>query len=195
MKKFEVNENYFDRIGQHKVVSINGNDASAIYVSGEKNGEYKNFDITDPIVARIHENVLEDLAPPVIKHSTISNYGANDVEAGEYCDSFTLEHIKKKVHVSVQIAAGHTEAEDSWFSEYESLTNEECPDDKVYWLPPNEKSKWTKMWYSTKVVFPWVAGLKINSSLNYRIKGNNVEVTRNAFTGFLLANGVKIGRN
>lgn len=128
-----------------------------------------------------------ELEPKKERHFRITNYGAHDAAAGGYCDHETLEMLRENCTISVQCPP---KAEQEWYEDHLDLTGHEH--DKKFVYKSNDSQKY---WYSSTVEFNWKKGMMFNTLFKVCQKKNRKAIYSNALAGFLLANGLKLGKN
>jgi len=145
------------------------------------------FNMSDGTVVHTCSECYPEVLEGREHHFRIQNYGAHDNAAGGYCDNDTLDWLKMCATISVQCPP---KAEDDFYSDHLELTGYEC-DGKYVYASKDEN----KYWYSAKVEFEWDDSLIFNSSFKICESGNRKCVHSVPLVGYLLANGLKVGRN
>ncbi len=117
----------------------------------------------------------------------ITNYGAHDAAAGGFCDKETLELLKNGCTISIHCPP---KAENDWYNDHYDLTGKECDGKFVY----HAKDE-SKYWYSATISFNWKSSMIFNSVFKVRNSKNKKAIYSIALAGYLLANGLKVGKN
>jgi hypothetical protein len=152
----------------HAIPSFHKTDGSIVHTCGECHPEINKNDERE-------------------SHFRIQNYGAHDAAAGGFCDSDTLDWLKMCATISIQCPP---KALNDFHDDHLDFTGYECDGKFVY-----SASDANKYWYSATVEFDWDDELKFNTSFKICQRGNRKAIYSVALAGFLLANGLKIGKN
>ncbi len=127
-----------------------------------------------------------EVLPEKVHKCRITNWGAHAAAAGGFCDDETLEWLKMCATITLQCPP---KAENALYDDILDLTGEDFNGNY------QKANNHNKFWYSCWVEFDWDDSLKINPAFSVKQKGNRKVVYSNDFVGFLLANGLKVGRN
>lgn len=133
-----------------------------------------------------YPELIEKVEKP---HKRISNFGALLVN-GELCDEHTLSFLKKNAKISATVP---DHASINFFNDCVDCGHDVDygKNDVIFVSHSKAKNYHEKQWYSTLITFPYNETVKHNlekCGFNVRSKGNQLTVSNNEFTGYVLSN-------